>query len=118
MPPANASSVTWMLLNITCAENADASEASKSRPSTGGSAAPWNSAGIRPAAVGESTSAPHEPEQRRHHQQRPRREDQPRPLGQPHPVATGEEVPDGLPPLRAPVDRRPAAQHERFEPPQ
>ena len=44
-----------MLLNITCAENADASEASKSRPSTGGSAAPWNSAGIRPAAVGEST---------------------------------------------------------------
>ena len=56
IPPTNASSVTWMLLNMTWNENADAVSASKSRPSTGGSAADWNSAGIRPAAAGASTS--------------------------------------------------------------
>ena len=58
IPPTNAMNVTWMLLNITWNENADEVSASKSRPSTGGSAADWNSAGIRPAAAGASTS-PH-----------------------------------------------------------
>ena len=56
IPPANASSVTWMLLVMTWNENAEAVAASKSRPSAGGSAADWNSAGISPAAAGASTA--------------------------------------------------------------
>ena len=48
IPPANASSVTWMLLVITSTENADDVAASKSRPAAGGFAAPWNCAGHEP----------------------------------------------------------------------
>ena len=117
IPPTNASNVTWMLLNITWNENADAVSVSKSRPSTGGSAADWNSAGIRPAAAGASTSAPDGAQQRRHEQQRPRGEEQRRTLGQSPPVAARQEAPDRRPPAGARIHGCAAPQHQGLQAP-
>ena len=51
IPPANAVSVTWMLLISTWVENAAPSAAPKSRPEAGGSAAACRSPGTSPSAA-------------------------------------------------------------------
>ena len=56
-PPANATSVTWMLLISTCVAKRLPSPAAKSRPSAGGSAAAAKSPGTIPTAAPGSASA-------------------------------------------------------------
>ena len=115
IPPANAISVTRMLLVITDGE-LRAVAASKSRPSAGGSAAAWNSRRTSPAAAGAST-APQAAAGHRGDRAAPPMRPAPstRPLGEPAPVAARTN-PTATPAARPRVDRGPRPQHERLQP--
>ena len=106
MPPANATSVTWMLLNITWNENAEAGRgvvvAALGRR-VGGRLELARGSGPRPPA--RRPRPRRRPATRGPGQQQPGGEHEPGPLGQPDPVAAREERATRRAAARARVDR-------------
>ena len=105
-----------MLLAMTPNEKAEAVAESKSRPSTGGSAADWKSAGINPAAAGASSAPQAAPATAGTSSSSQAAASSARPLGQPHPVSPRQKVPQRGPRCRARVHGGTRPQHQRLQP--